>query len=89
MLNYKYNVYNLILGNDTMNFEHWMLAAMEEHGYMNTPSSKVNRVARYLKEQKYTYIGNDEFIEACRHCNIDPYSFSKKDLNKLEELLKR
>lgn len=32
-----------------MGFEPWMLAAMEEHGYMDTYDGKINRLAIWLK----------------------------------------
>lgn len=68
-----------------MKFEPWMMAAMEEEGVLNTKESHINRLAKYFKENNYTYVGNDEFNEACRQCGISPYSFTSGDI----ELIKK
>ena len=69
-------------------FKPWMLAAMEEEGYTDTKDGHINRVAKYLSKSESNIIGNSEFIEACRQCDVDPYSFSEKDLYKLQQKLK-
>lgn len=71
-----------------MAYDAWMLAAMEENGYMTTSESLINRVAAYLAASPNDVIGNEEFINACIACNVDPYFFSKEDLNKLQKKLR-
>ena len=70
-----------------MEFKPWMLAAMEEEGYMTTKKSLINRVAKELSHVQSDVIGDEEFVEACIKCNVDPYSFSQEDLRRLQEKL--
>ena len=43
-----------------MAFEPWMLAAMEEEGYMDTSEGCINRVAKYLSQSSNDTIDEDE-----------------------------
>ena len=70
-------------------YKPWHLAVIENAGYGNTSTAVINRVAGYLAKYGSHNIGNDEFIEACYACNADPYSFSQKDLERLQEKLNR
>lgn len=70
-----------------MSFKPWHLAAMEDNGYGTTNTALVNKVANYLAEYDSDNIGNDEFISACHACNVDPYSFTQKDLEQLQRKL--
>ena len=69
-------------------FKPWLLAAMEEAGYMDTSEGCINRVARYLSKSPNDVIGAEEFRRACYACNVDPDSFTQADLRKLEEKLR-
>ena len=71
-----------------MELKPWMLAAMEEKGYMTTNEGLINRVANYLSESPNDIIETDEFRDACISCNVDPDSFSEEDLKKLQSKLK-
>ena len=68
-----------------IDWEPWMLGEMEEEGLLDTRESYINRLAKYFKENDYTDVGNDEFIEACRACGIDPYSFNEYELREIEK----
>ena len=43
----------------------WMLAAMEEEGYMDTSDGLINRVAKYLAKSPNDTIDTAEFRSAC------------------------
>ncbi len=70
-------------------FEPWMLAAMEEEGYMDTSEGCINRVAKYLANSPNDTIDTNEFREACYACNVDPDSFTQSDLDKLQNKLNK
>ena len=70
-------------------FEPWKLMAMEEEGYMDTPESLINRVAKHLANSPNDVIDTDEFRTACIACNVDPDSFSQSDLDKLQDKLNK
>ena len=70
-------------------FQPWHFAAMEEAGYMDTSISLVNRVARYLAEHGSDEIDDEEFINACYACDVDPYSFDSDDFAQLQRMLNR
>ena len=67
-----------------MKFEPWHLAALEDNGYGTTSEALVNRVANYLAKYGSDNIGDDEFIKACHVCNVDPYSLTQSDLDKIQ-----
>ena len=70
-----------------MSYRPWHMAAIEDQGYGTTSTALVNRVAYYLAEHGSDSIGNDEFISACHACNVDPYSFTQKDMDQLQRKL--
>lgn len=70
-----------------MHYEPWMLAAMEEYGYMDTRTGRINRVARYLASQPEEYVGNEEFLRACNACGVSPEDFDRSDLEELQRKL--
>ena len=70
-----------------MSFKAWQLAAMEDHGYMDTNDGLINRVAYYLAKSKNDVISTAEFRSACIACNVDPDSFTQSDLDKLQKKL--
>lgn len=72
-----------------MSYKAWHLAAMEENGYGTTSSALVNKVANYLARYGSDNIENAEFISACYVCGVDPYSFTKKDLEQLQRKLNK
>lgn len=71
-----------------MKLEPWMLAAMEEEGLMDTSEGCINRVAKVLENSPSNVIGTDEFRRACYACNVDPDSFDREDLDRLQQKLK-
>lgn len=71
-----------------MELKPWMLAAMEEKGYMTTNEGLISRVANYLSGSPNDIIETDEFRNACISCNVDPNSFSEEDLERLQSKLK-
>lgn len=71
-----------------MAFQSWHLGAIEEAGYMDTNTSLINRVANYLANSPNETIETGEFREACIACNVDPDSFTQRDLDQLKKRLK-
>ena len=72
-----------------MSLEPWMLAAMEEEGYMDTTEGQINRVAKCLSDSPNSVIDVDQFRNACYSCNVDSDSFTQNDLDRLQEVLNR
>ena len=72
-----------------MSFKPWMLAAMEEEGYMDTSEGCINRVAKYLAKSPNDIIDTAEFRRACYACDVDPDSFTQSDLEKLQRKLNK
>lgn len=70
-----------------MSFKPWQLAALEDYGYMDTSTGCINRVARYLANSPNDTIDTAEFRSACYACNVDPDSFTPKDLEQLQRKL--
>lgn len=66
-----------------MSFEPWMLAAMEEVGYMDTKKGHINRVANYLSQSQNSEIGAEEFQQACQACHVAATSFTQEDMEKI------
>lgn len=67
--------------------EPWMLAAMEDEGYINTNTGRINRVAKYLAQSPNNTIDTAEFRSACYASNVDPDSFTPRDLEQLQRKL--
>lgn len=72
-----------------MAFEPWMLAAMEDEGYMDTSHGLNMRVAKYLAKNGSSDIGEDEFRDACLSCGVDPDSITSRDLDEIQDKLNR
>ena len=72
-----------------MSFESWILAAMEEKGLVNTSEGCINAVAHYLAKCPDDEIDTATFRQACYACNVDPDSFTKSDLDKLQKKLNK
>lgn len=70
-----------------MSFEAWQLAAMEEYGYMDTDTGRINRIARYLADSPNNVIETEEFRAACYACRIDPGSVTQSDIEKIQRKL--
>ena len=68
-------------------FKPWMLAAMEEEGFVDTSDGLINRVAKYLAKSPNDTIDTAEFHSTCIACNVDPDSFTQSDLDKLQKKL--
>lgn len=66
-----------------MGYKAWHLAALEEYGYMDTNDGLINRVARAIVKSPNEMIDTAEFRRICNACNVDPDSFTQKDLDKL------
>lgn len=72
-----------------MAFEPWMLAAMEDEGYMDTSHGLNMRVAKHLAKNGSSDIGEDEFRDACLSCGVDPDSITSRDLDEIQDKLNR
>ena len=70
-------------------FKPWMLAAMEDEGYTDTSDGCINRVVKYLANSPNDIIDTAEFHSACIACNVDPDSFTQKDLDRLQRKLNK
>lgn len=65
-----------------MAFAPWTLAAMEDHGYMDTSDGKLNRMAIWLKNNMIgTVVDQELFDQACAACQVDSDTFTQNDLN--------
>ena len=65
-----------------MEFQAWQLAVLEEYGYTNTNDGLINRVACSLANRPSNTIEPAEFRRICIACNVDPDSFTQRDLEK-------
>lgn len=73
-----------------MGFEPWVLAAMEDHGYMDTRTGQINRMAIWLQEHMYgTEIDQPIFEAACHACGVDADTFTQADLERLLQRMNR
>ena len=72
-----------------MSYEPWMLAAMEDEGYMDTSHGLNMKVAKYLAKNGSDEIGNAEFRSACYSCGVDPDSITQSDLNDIQNKLNK
>ena len=70
-----------------MSYEPWMLAAMEDGGYMTTSHGLNMRVAKYLAKNGSDEIDADEFRDACVSCGVDPDSIDQSDLDDIQRKL--
>ena len=69
--------------------EPWMLAMLESEGYTDTSEGCISRVAKYLSNSPNDVIDTAEVRTACYSCNVDPDSFTQKDLNRLQQKLNK
>jgi hypothetical protein len=72
-----------------MKFEAWQLAMMEDMGWLDTSTSIINRVARYLIAQGDSEVDEVLFRRACDACGADADSFTADDLEQLQQTLDR
>lgn len=63
-------------------FKPWMLAAMEDEGYMDTSDGRINLIANSPDDTA-------EFLSAYIACNVDPDSFTQSDLDKIQKKLNK
>lgn len=70
-----------------MAFEPWMLAAMEDAGYMTTSHGLNMRIAHYLSRTASGEVGEEEFTDACIACGVDPNSITQSDLDDIQHKL--
>ena len=68
-------------------FKPWMLATMEDEGYMDTSDGLISRVAKYLAKSPNDTVNSSEFRGACVACGVDPDSFTQRELDKLQKKL--
>lgn len=70
-----------------MQYEPWMLAAMDDVGYNGIRDEHIDTVAEELLNTGKTDISREDFEAACERCGIDPNIFTQEDLNELEDVL--
>lgn len=70
-----------------MNFEPWMLAAIDEAGFNGVEDEHIRRVAAELHRMGTTYIDRQTFDSACFRAGVDPDNFGQEDLDELERVL--
>ena len=70
-----------------MSYKAWHLATLEDYGYADTNDGLINRVAYRLAKSNNETINTAEFQQACIACNVDPDSFTQKDLEQLQRKL--
>lgn len=72
-----------------MQFEPWMLAAIDRAGYNGIRNEHIDAVAAELRRTGLTEISRGTFDTACRRCGIEPGNFTQADLDELESALNR
>lgn len=72
-----------------MQYEPWMLAAMDEADYNGIRDDHIDVVAEELLRTGKVAISRTDFEAACDRCGIDPDNFTRAELNELEEMLNR
>lgn len=72
-----------------MAFEPWMLAAMEDEGYMDASHGLNMKIAKYLAKNGSNDIGDKEFTDACISCNVNPDSIKPSDLRDIQDILNK
>lgn len=72
-----------------MAFEPWMLAAMEDDGYMDTSHGLNMKVAKYLAKNGSAKIDTDEFRAACAACGVNPDLITQRDLDDIQNKLNK
>lgn len=68
-------------------YQPWMLAAMEEAGYMGISDEMIEKIAEELISYGEYEISREMFEAACREFNINPNNFKQEDLDRLQEKL--
>lgn len=64
------------------------LGYMESEGCMDTSEGLIARVAKVLNNSPNDVIDTAEFRAACITAGVDPDSFTQKDLDRLQQMLK-
>ena len=64
------------------------LGYMESEGCMDTKEGLIARVAKVLNQSPNDAIDTVEFRAACIQVGVDPDSFTQKDLDRLQQMLK-
>lgn len=72
-----------------MQYEPWMLAAMDDAGYNGIRDGHIEAVAEELLSIGRSDISRQELEAACERCGIDPDNFTQTDLDELEDALNR
>ena len=67
----------------TSGYKPWMLAAMEEAGYMGITDDMINKIADELISYGSHEISLEAFVAACSKFNINPNNFEQEDLDRL------
>lgn len=60
-------------------FEPWMLAAMEEAGYMDTHEGLIDRITLFIACEGINLDGKDAFKQVCLECDVDPSILTEDD----------
>ena len=71
-----------------MDLEPWMRQVMDEAEGTFNRDEELERVGEYfIQHDKRTFFYN-EFVTACRNCDINPSNFSLRDVEALRKKLK-
>lgn len=70
-----------------VDFEPWMLAAIDEAGYNGIEEDDIARIAEELPDIDFEDLDEDDFRDACYRAGIDPDNFSEEDMEALMDYL--
>lgn len=70
-----------------MNYEPWMLAALDKAGFNGIRDVHLKLLADAIQRTGLKNIDQSTFESCCRKCGIEPQNFKQKDLDRLEQIL--
>lgn len=70
-----------------MDFEPWMLGAIDEAGYNGIRDEHIDKVVDAILEAGVSDVDYETFARCCRKCGIDPKNFKQADLDELQKRL--
>ena len=71
-----------------MDLEPWMCEVMDEADNMGKREADLKIVEKHFKEHHRTSFFYNEFVVACRACDVNPSQFSLRDVEALRKRLK-
>ena len=70
-----------------MNFEPWMLAAIDEAGYNGIEERHIDRVVEEVRKLGMSEVDRGSFDLACRRAMVDPALLTDEDIAEIQRKL--